>query len=136
MLSNAGEGGSIYCEYKPFTVFELMKHIGIYFLNGVSPSPQVEQKMSSQKDDVFNSNNMVHYALGRGGVRCHKHFKCFFGVQDPRLGTPSRTTHPNWKVEPFLKQALRVCKEAMIPGQDCAIDKQTNGFQGHHVDKK
>ena len=68
--------------------------------------------------------------------RRHCHFKCFFAIQDPRIATPSRKSHPNWKVEPLLKQALRVSKEAVIPGQDAAIDEQTNGFQGAHEDKK
>ena len=35
-----------------------------------------------------------------------------------------------------MKQALRVSKEAVIPGQDAAIDEQTIGFQGAHEDKK
>ena len=60
----------------------------------------------------------------------------FFSLQDPRILVPSRKTHPNWKVEPFLKQALKVCKEAVVVGENCAIDEQTNGFQGKHEDKK
>ena len=68
--------------------------------------------------------------------RRHCHFKCFFAIQDPRIATPSRKSHPNWKVEPLLKQALRVSKEAVIPGQDAAIDKQMIVFQGACKDKK
>ena len=41
MLSNAGSGGTIYKDFTLFTTFELMKHVGVYFLNGVSPSPRV-----------------------------------------------------------------------------------------------
>ena len=65
MLSNAGEGGTIYPDFVPFTVDELMKHIGIYFLNGVSPSPQVEQKLSPQEKDPINGNDMVYNCLGK-----------------------------------------------------------------------
>ena len=76
------------------------------------------------------------FLKGSNAVRRHRHFKCFFSIQDPRIRTPSRKTHPNWKVEPLLKHSLNVCKEAIIPGRDVAIDEQTIGFQGHHADKK
>lgn len=135
-LSNAGKGGTIYTDFVPFTVEEMMKHIGVYFLHGISPSPQVEMKMMPQCDDPFNGNDLVFNSLGRNAQRRHKHFKCFFALQDPRIAVPSRKTHPNWKVEPFLKQALKVCKEAVVVGENCAIDEQTNGFQGKHEDKK
>ena len=135
-LSNAGKGGTIYTDFVPFTVEEMMKHIGVYILNGISPLPQVEMKMQPQCDDPFNGNDLVYNALGRNGQRRHKHFKCFFALQDPRVAVPTRKTHPNWKVEPFLKQALKVCKEAVVVGENCAIDEQTNGFQGQHEDKK
>ena len=113
-----------------------MKHIGVYFLNGVSPSPRVEMKMNAQSVDPFNGNDMVYNSLGPNSERRHRHFKCFFSVQDPRIAIPSKKTHPNWKIEPLLKQALRVSKEAVIPGQDASIDEQTMGFQGNHEDKK
>ena len=113
-----------------------MKHIGVYILQGVSPSPRAELKMKSQRDDPINGNDMVYASIGSNGERRHRHFKCFFGVQDPRIATPSRKTNPNWKVEPVLKQVLRVSKEVVIPVQDGAIDEQTIGFQGHHEDKK
>lgn len=136
MYSNAGKGGTVYRDFVPFTVEEMMKHIGIYILNGVSPSPQVEMKMSPQEQDEFNGNDMVYMALGKNAMRRHKHFKCFFAVQDPNKPIPSRKTHPNWKCEALLKHALRVCKEAVIPGEFSAIDEQTIGFQGKHEDKK
>jgi len=68
--------------------------------------------------------------------RQHQHFKYFFGVQDSRLETPSRKTQPNWKIEPLLKYALSVCKEAVIPCLHNSLDEQTEGFQGKHKDKK
>ena len=115
---------------------EMMKHIGVYFLQGVSPAPRVELKMKSQSVDPINGNDMVYQALGSNTERRHRHFKLFFLVQDPRIATPSRKTHPNWKIESILKYALMVSKEAVIPGQDSAIDEQTIGFQGNHEDKK
>ena len=93
-------------------------------------------KMKPQTMDPFNGNDMVYNSMGSNAERRHRHFKCFFAIQDPRIAIPSRKSHPNWKVEPLLKQALRVSKEAVVPGQDAAIDEQTNGFQGAHEDKK
>ena len=78
MLSNAGVGGTTYKDFTPFTTFELMKHIGIYFLNGVSPSPRVELKMFPQAIDPFNGNDMVYNSMGSNAERRHRHFKCFF----------------------------------------------------------
>ena len=45
-LCNYGKGGSSYRDYTQFTLHDVMKHIGVYFINGVSPSPQVEYLMS------------------------------------------------------------------------------------------
>ena len=92
--------------------------------------------MKSQAQDNINGNDMVYRALGSNAEHRHRHFKLFFSVQDPRIDVPPHSTHPNWKVEPLLKQALRVSKEAVIPGPDCAIDEQTIGLQGNHIDKK
>ncbi len=39
MLCNAGPGVTVYKDFTPFTTFESMKHVGIYILNEVSPSP-------------------------------------------------------------------------------------------------
>ena len=90
LLSNAGTGGTVYKDFVPFTTFELMKHIGIYFLNGVSPSPRVEMKMQPQTVDQFNGNDMVYNSMGPNSERRHRHFKCFFSLQDPRIAMPSK----------------------------------------------
>ena len=44
ILMNAGKGGSLYPHCNPFTVDEVMQHIGIYIWNGLSPSPQIDMK--------------------------------------------------------------------------------------------
>lgn len=89
----------------------------------MSPAPRVELKMKSQAMDPVNGNDMVYTALGPNRERRHRHFKLFFSVQDPRIASPSKKIHPNRKIEPILKQALKVSKEAIIPGQDAAIDE-------------
>ena len=79
--------------------------------------------MDPQVKDPINGNDSVLNALGVNDKRGHEHFKYFFAFQDPRHTILSRSTHPNWKVEPFLKQALKALKEVVIPGENCAIDE-------------
>ena len=84
-------------------IFELMKHVGIYFLNGVSPSPRAELKMKPQAiDPFFNGNVIVYNAMGSNTQHCCCCFKCFFSIQDPHIAIPSRATHHNWKIEHIL----------------------------------
>ena len=108
----------------------------MYILNGFSPFPQIEHKIKPQSKDPINGSDLVSTSLGNFGTsaRRFKEFKCFFAVQDPRYATPSRKTHPNWKVERFLRHAMLISKEAVIPGECCSVDKQTIGFQGRHED--
>ena len=113
-----------------------MKHIAIYKFNGLSPSPQVEMKLCTQEEDPIQGNNLIASAIGPNGIRRHREFKSFMAVVDPRYQTPSRDTHPNWKVEPFVKHANVVNMQAIIPGENCSIDEQTIGFQGKHKDTR
>ena len=58
MMENGGLGGK-YKDFKHFTLHELMKHIGLYLLQGLSPSPQVEMKFHSQSEDPVNGNQSM-----------------------------------------------------------------------------
>ncbi len=138
MMLNGGLGGT-YSDFVPFTLVELMKHIALYLFHGLSPSPQVEMKFKSQKDDPVNGNDFIHMAFGSSpwkAIRRHKHFKSFFAAVDPRYPVPNRDRHPNWKVHPFLKHMMKVCQSAMHMGRNLSVDEQTIGFQGHHRDKQ
>ena len=46
-LYNTGSGVTQYLEFEEFSVDEIMQHLGVYILNGLSPSPQVEMKFDS-----------------------------------------------------------------------------------------
>ena len=136
---NAGLGGKYSKDWKPFTLDEMMKHLGLYLFQGLSPSPQVEMKFCSQQEDPVNGNDFIHTAFGgMTGVsqRRHRHFKSFFTSVDPTIPVPDRNTHPNWKVHPFLKHILDVSQKAIFMGRDLSCDEQTIGFQGHHKDKQ
>jgi len=136
LLSNAGSGGGAYPRFKPFSITDLTRHLGMYTLNGISPTPQVELKFGRQLEDPVNGNDMYHEVFsGKEGVRKHREFKAFFSTVDPRYATPHRDKHPNWKVNPMLKHAMDVCKKATHIGKYISIDKQTIGFQGRHSNK-
>ena len=49
LLMNAGPGGSIYPNFAPCAVDEVMKHLGIYIFHVILPSPRVEMKFQSTK---------------------------------------------------------------------------------------
>ena len=139
LMENAGGLGGKYDNFENFTTNELMKHIGLYLLQALSPSPQVEMKFASQTEDPVNGNDFVFTSFG--GVpwkseKRHRHFKAFFTSVNPMLNVPSRETHPNWKVHPLLKHMLQVSKEAVFMGKNLSCDEQTVGFQGHHRDKQ
>ena len=134
----AGVGGK-YTDFQSFTLPELMQHIGLYLLQALSPSPQVDMKFNSQKEDPVNGNDFVFHSFGGKSAiskRRHRHFKSFFASNDPTYPVPSRDEAPNWKIHPFLKHILQASKEAVFMGRDLSCDEQTIGYQGNHRDKQ
>ena len=137
-MMNAGLGG-MYDEFTNFNLTEFCRHIALYLFQGLSPSPQIEMKFKSNREDPVNGNDFIHTSFGSSSgrsARRHRHFKCFFACVDPTYPTPSRDTHPNWKVHPLLKHILKVSKDAVKLGQHLSCDEQTVGFQGNHKDKQ
>ena len=59
-------------------------------------------------------------------------FKCFFACQDPRLSTPSKKTHPNFKIDPFILHLLKCFAEMWNLGAEISFDEATQGFKGRH----
>ena len=134
ILMNAGKGGSVYPNCHPFSVDEVMQHIGLYILQGLAPSPQIEMKFQSTEQNEVNGNDFVCEAFGKNAAQRHREFKCFFATVDPALPVPSRLSHPNWKVAKFFRHAIRISKECIHVGVNISIDEQTIGCQGRHPD--
>ena len=65
-MANAGKGGSIYQNFTKFSVDEIQQHLGIYFLNGLMPSPNIENKFYSTKEEGYKlkGNDFCHLAFG------------------------------------------------------------------------
>ena len=136
MMLNAGSRGGKYYRYNDFSKSELMSHLALYLLHGVSPSPQIEMKFSSQDEDPVNGSNLCHRVFGKGGITRHKEFKAFFATCNPTIPTPPTTSHPNWKVDPLLKHMMRVSKGCILIGRSISIDEMVVSFQGKHGDKQ
>ena len=92
-------------------------------------------KFKSQREDPMNGNDFISSCLGPNAERRHTHFKRFFGVQDPLKCVLLSSTHPNWKVEPFLEWIKFVSMSVWKCGRKISVDKQTIGFQGKHSAK-
>lgn len=135
-MANAG---TRYCypsfKDNPFTPSEIERHIGLYFLNGLSPSPSVDMKFKNQTDDPVNGNDMVHRIFGPNAEQRHKIFKAFLCVQDPMINIPPRKENPFWKVSSFLTWIQQVSVFAWSLGKNLAGDEQTLSMQGMHPDK-
>jgi len=133
-LAFAGE--ATYDEWSgPFSVKELRQHLGLYIMNGLSPSPQLDFKFDP--NDKANYNPFISENLGSTGnpQRRLKQFKAFFGCQDPLKPTPDRKASPLFKVLSIVKWIRRVGPLSWECGVNLGLDEQTVGFQGHHVDK-
>ena len=86
MLENAGGQGGKYHDFEPFSIVEFQRHIGLYLVQALSPSPQVEMKFHSQLEDPVNGNDFIHNSFGGvswKSIRRHRHFKCFFPHKIP-----------------------------------------------------
>ena len=138
-MANAGGLGGKYENFVSFSTNELMQHIGLYLLQAVSPSPQIEMKFRSQADDLANGNDFVHHSFGSCAWKSekrHRHFKAFFTSVNPTKNQGNRNTHPNWKVHPLLIHMLAVSKEVVFLGRHLSCDEQTVAFKGNHKDKQ
>jgi hypothetical protein len=98
--------------FTPFTPQEIRNYLALYIFQGLSPSPQIKMKLASQSFDAINGNEMCFNVFGRNASKHHKAFKAFFTIQDHRKIVPPRTTHPNFKVDPFLRWIQVVSMEA------------------------
>jgi hypothetical protein len=135
ILTNAGPGGEWYREWRPFTMKDVRQFLGLKIFHGLSPSPRVEWKFKTQRDDPVNGNDFICNAFGPGAERRLKQFKAFFACQDPALPVPDRKKDPIHKVRPMVAWINFCGQQARALGRDFAIDEQSIGFQGKHIDK-
>ena len=64
LLDNAGNEGGLYPDYVSFTTEELRRHLGVYIVHSLSPSPEVGMKFQTQSEDDINGNKFVNRCIG------------------------------------------------------------------------
>ena len=101
----------------------LRKHIDLYMVHGLAPSPQVSMKFTSQEQDEINGNGFLKWSLGSAATRRHKHFRCFFATQCSVKPDPTRSSKPNWKLEPFLEWIKSLPQKAWKLGEKISVDE-------------
>ena len=111
-----------------------MQHLGVYILNGLSPSPQVEMKFDLQKKNPTNGSDFCYNVFGSCARQRHKEFKALFAVQDPVKPAPRRKTHPNWKIQVLLRHAIILSKDAIFLGSRLSFYEETMWCKGRHPD--
>ena len=95
----ANTGTDCYKDFKePFTPDEIQAHLGLYLLNGVSPSPRVEWLLNPQNKNPIHGKDFVYHGFKSNPQRRHKHFKAFFSCQNSTINPPPRKKYPNWKI--------------------------------------
>jgi hypothetical protein len=118
-----------------FSIKEIRQWLGVYILNGLSPSPSIEKKFDN--NDPANYNHIVDADVGGGDpVRRLKMFKAWFTCQNPdKVPVPPRAESPLFRVLPWIKWIRQVGPDAWELGVNIAVDEMTVGFQGRHIDK-
>ena len=135
LLSNVGS--TLYPgDFQGFTPFEIRNYIGLYMLQRLSPSPQVKQKFWPQSVNLINGSDLCFKVFGKNADKRHKMFKAFFTIQDPCKSIPPKSTHPNFKIDPFLHWIQTVSMAAWDLGRCFSCDEQMIGFKGNHADKQ
>ena len=75
--------------------------------------------------EPVQGNDLIAAKLGKKFVCCHCQFCRYSACQHPDKPIPPTTTHPNWKVDPFLKHLNGVLIQAAILPERLSVDEQT-----------
>ena len=103
MLNNAGQKSHIFAnKCKPFTNADIFQMFGLYIIDGITPSPQLQQKMQPQSKQLMHGNDKNTSVIGTGSQ------------QVPFLPTflrMPRSTNDAFKVDEFFCWLCYIQKE-------------------------
>jgi len=126
MLNNAGQKGHILADkYKPFSNANIFQMLGVYILDGIAPSPQLQQKMQPQLKQPTHGNDKIASVMGTGYQQKYRSFRHFFACQDPLIIPPSKDQCPNFKVDEFFRWLRYIWKEVWCLSKEFSNDEQT-----------
>ena len=130
-----GAGGSIYADWRPFSIDEINAFLGLSIANGISPKPNIGLWFANDNESkIFGNNNFKQRF--RGGERRWHMFRRFFTVHDARLHPAMpQCKKPLFKVERLLNHINDQSMKYWETGINLSIDEMTMGFQGRHKDK-
>ena len=118
-----GVPGGVYPSFTPFSYLEIERFLGLYILQVLNPSPQIEMKFYSQQMDPVQGNSLCYHIFSANAVVQYKQFKAFFCVQDPSKIPPNRKEHPMYKVDSILKHTQVMSMRAWRLGRDISGDE-------------
>jgi hypothetical protein len=135
ILMNAGSK-HFYLSWKPFDIDEYKWFIALYIFQGLNPSPQVSMKFCSQFEDPLQGSDLCSKIFGVNTNVRHKMWKAFATHQCLTKVVPPKSSHTNFKVDPFLAHIQKVSIAAWDCGANLSRDELTIGFKGNHADKQ
>ena len=113
-----------------FTPSEIEQHLALYIIQGLNPSPQLAMKAKPNSMEPLQGNDLISSKLGSNFERRHRQFRRYFACQHPYKPVPPVSTHPNWKVDPFLHHLNLVFIQAAVLPEKLSVDEQTIMFHG------
>ena len=131
-LDCAGDINQEGLEYKfeNFTPREIEQNLSLYIFQGLNPSPQLVMKTKPQSVEPVQGNDFIANKLGKNFERRHRQFRRYFACQHPYKPVPPISSHPNWKVDPLLRQLSNICIQAAVLPEKLSVDEQTIMFHG------
>jgi len=135
ILMNAGSK-HFYPSWKPFDIDEYNRFIALYIFQGLNPSPRISMKFNSQVEDPLQGSDLCSKIFGSNANVRHKMWKAFATLPCSTKVVPPKSSHPNFKVDPFLAHMQKVSMAAWVCGANLSGDEHTIGFKGNHADKQ
>ena len=131
IMCNAGEPGSIYAgKFKPFKNEDISAMLGVYIIDGLTPSPQLTWKMQDQERQPTHGNDRITAVIGPGWQQKHRSFRHFFATQDPMMTPPPKKQCPNFKVDELFRWLRFIWKETWVLAKEFSNDEQSCKMQG------
>ena len=123
-IVNAGEPGHIFSgKYKPFSIRGFFQMIGVYIVDGLSPTPELTRKMQPQSKERTHGNDFIAQHIGTGYQQMYCTFQNFFACQDPLTTPPPAQECPNYKVDEFLRWLRYIMPKAWNLSKNFSVDE-------------
>ena len=115
-IVNAGEPGHVFAgKYEAFSVRRSFQMIGVYIIDGLSPTPELARKMQPQSKERTHGNDFIAQHIGPGYQQMYRTFRHFFACPDPLTNPPPAHECPNYKVDEFHRWLLQTSAPTRIP---------------------